>query len=174
MPPPIRLLAIGAFALAAAFAGQASAQNDAKPKPAPTAAPAEKSADGGVSRYCANVGPLAAEARMAMQQKRLAELDEQIKQRIADLDKKEAEARDWVTKRETLMKAASDDVVAIFGKMQIEAAAAQLAAMDAPMAAAILGKLSPRAASAILGEMDAVTAGKLTSLLSGAAAEQKS
>ena len=76
--------------------------------------------------------------------------------------------------RETLMKAASDDVVAIFGKMQIEAAAAQLAAMDAPMAAAILGKLSPRAASAILGEMDAVTAGKLTSLLSGAAAEQKS
>jgi flagellar motility protein MotE (MotC chaperone) len=172
MPPAIRLVAVGAFALAAAFAGQASAQNDAKPKPAPVAA--DKSADSGVSRYCANVGPLAAEARIALQEKRLAELDGQIKQRIAELDNKEAEAREWVAKREALMNAASDDVVAIFGKMQPEAAATQLAAMDEPMAAAILGKLSPRAASAILDEMDAATAGKLTSLLSGAAAEKKS
>ena len=154
MPPAIRLVAIGAFALAAAFAGQASAQNDAKPKPAPAAT--DKSADSGVARYCANIGPLAAEAR------------------IAELDKKETEAREWVAKREAVMNAASDDVVAIFGKMQPEAAATQLAAMDEPMAAAILGKLSPRAASAILDEMDAATAGKLTRLLSGVAAEKKS
>ena len=127
-----------------------------------------------MARYCANVGPLAAEARIALEEKRLAELDGQIKQRIAELDKREAEARDWVTKRETLMKAASDDVVAIVAKMQPEAAATQLAAMDEPMAAAILAKLTPRVASAILDEMDATKASKLTSLLSGTAADKKS
>ena len=166
-----RFVAIGAALLAAAFASHALAQNDAKQK-ANAAAP-DKNVDGGVTRYCANVAPLAAEARVAWQEKRLTELEGQIKQRIAELEKKEAETREWVTKREALMNSASEDVVAIYGKMEPEAAAAQLAAMDDATAVSILGKLNARAASAILNEMEADKAGKLTAVLSGAAAAEK-
>ncbi len=166
-----RFVAIGAFVLVAAYAGHGLAQNDAKQKPG--AAAPDKSADGGVARYCANVAPAAAEARIAWQTRRLTELEEQIKQRIVELDKKETEAREWVTKRETLMNSASDGVVAIYGKMEPEAAAAQLASMDEAMAVAILGKLSTHAASAILNEMEASKAGRLTGVLSGSAAAEK-
>ncbi|MGO4870854.1 MAG: MotE family protein [Roseiarcus sp.] len=161
-----RFFAIGALALTAAFASHALAQNDGKQKF--NTAALEKSADGGVERYCANVAPIAAEARIALEAKRLTELEAQLKQRIAELDKKEAEAREWVTKRETLMNAASDDVVAIYSKMEPEAAAGQLALMDDATAVSILGKLKPNTASAILNEMDAEKAGKLTGILSGA------
>lgn len=166
-----RLVAIGAFVVAAAGAGHALAQNDAKQKP--VAGATEKSADGGVARYCANVAPAAAEARIAWQEKRLTELEGQIKQRIAELEKAEAETRDWVSKREALMNSARDDVVAIYGKMEPEAAASQIATMDDATAVSILGKLNPRAASAILNEMEADKAGKLTAVLSGAAAAEK-
>jgi flagellar motility protein MotE (MotC chaperone) len=166
-----RFVAIGAFVLAAALAGHALAQNDAKQKS--NAGAPDKSADGGVARYCANVAPLAAEARIAWQTRRLTELEEQIKQRIAELDKKEAEARDWVTKRETMLSSASQDVVAIYSKMEPEAAAAQLASMDDATAVAILSKLTTHAASAILNEMEAAKAGRLTGIMSGAAAVEK-
>jgi flagellar motility protein MotE (MotC chaperone) len=166
-----RFVAIGAFVLAAALAGHALAQNDAKQKS--NAGAPDKSADGGVARYCANVAPLAAEARIAWQTRRLTELEEQIKQRIAELDKKEAEARDWVTKRETMLSSASQGVVAIYSKMEPEAAAAQLASMDDATAAAILSKLTTHAASAILNEMEAAKAGRLTGIMSGAAAVEK-
>ncbi len=166
-----RFIVIGALFLAAAFASHALAQNDAKQKS--TAGAPDNSVDGGVARYCANVAPAAAEARIAWQEKRLMELEGQIKQRIAELEKKEAEAREWVAKRETLMNSAADAVVAIYGKMEPEAAAAQLGSMDEATAVSVLGKLSPRAASAILNEMGADKAGKLTAVLSGAAAAEK-
>jgi flagellar motility protein MotE (MotC chaperone) len=169
--PANRFVVIGAFLLAAAFASHALAQNDAKQKP--NAGAPDKSVDGGVARYCSNVAPLAAEARIAWQEKRLTELAGQIKQRIAELEKKEAEAREWVTKREALMNSASEDVAAIYGKMEPEAAAAQLALMDDATAVSILGKLNARAASAILNEMEADKAGKLTAVMSGAAAAEK-
>ncbi len=166
-----RFVAIGAFVLAAACASQGLGQNDAKQKS--NAGAPDKSADGGVARYCANVAPAAAEARIAWETRRLTELEGQIKQRIAELEKKEAETREWVTKRENLMNSASDDVVAIYAKMEPEAAAAQLASMDDAMAAAILGKLGAHAASAVLNEMEAVKASRLTGVMSGAAAAEK-
>ena len=158
-----RFVALGTIALAAVFAGGAHAQSDAKPKAA-----VEASGDG-VSRYCSNVAPLAAEARIAWQTKRLTELDGQIRDRIAELEAKQADAQDWVTKRDAMMKAASEDVVAIYAKMDPEAASAQLATMDESVAAAVLAKLKPTAASAILNEMEAAKAGKLTGIMTGAA-----
>lgn len=170
MPTPAnRFAALGVFAMAAICASGALAQSEAKPKPA--AGAPDKSGDG-VARYCDNVAPLAAEARIAWQTKRLTELDSQIRQRIADLDAKEAEARDWVTKRQTMMNAASEDVVAIYAKMDPEAASSQLTAMDETVAAAVLAKLKPNVASTILNEMDAAKAGKLTSIMSAAIAAQ--
>jgi flagellar motility protein MotE (MotC chaperone) len=69
--------------------------------------------------------------------------------------------------------AANDNLVAIYAKMQPEAAAIQIAAMDDPMAAAILGKLKPGAAGAILNEMEAERASRLAVLLASAPSGEK-
>ncbi len=92
----------------------------------------------------------------------------QVKQRIADLEKAEASAREWIDKRDALLKAGSDDLVAIYAKMQPENAARQISTMDDRMAAAILGKLKPAAAGAILDEMDAERASRLAGMIAGA------
>jgi flagellar motility protein MotE (MotC chaperone) len=166
-----------AAAIAAALAFPVSAQSGKQPeasKPKPAAEKpvaerpvAEKPLDADASRYCASVASSIAEARIAWQTKRLAELDAQVRQRIADLEKVEAAAREWIDKRDALMKTAQDDVVAIYSKMDPESAARQLAALDDRMAAAILYKLKPNAAGAILGEMDADRASRLAGLISG-------
>jgi flagellar motility protein MotE (MotC chaperone) len=171
-----RHAAIGAVVIASLLAGSASAQND---KPKPPAPQSDKSVDvanksgDGVARYCANVAQVAADARIAWETRRLNDLDGQIKQRIADLEKAEADAKDWVSKREALLNSASDDVVAIYGKMDPEAAAAQIATMDEPIAVSILPKLKVSAASAILDQMEAARAARLTSLILAAPTPEK-
>ena len=191
-----RHAAIGAIVLVGLLAGSASAQND-KPKPPapqPDRSVSEKSADavaksgdvaaksgdsGGakaadsLSRYCANVAPVAAEARIAWETRRLNDLQGEIKQRIADLEKAEADTKAWVSKREALLSSASDDVVAIYGKMDPEAAAAQIATMDESIAVSILHKLKVSAASAILDQMEAARAARLTSLILAATTPEK-
>jgi len=163
-----RYAAIGAIVLGGLLANGAAAQND---KPKPPAPPPDKSAEASsgktseLTRYCANVAPVAAEARIAWETRRLNELNAEIKQRIADLEKTEAETRDWVSKREALMNTASDDVVAIYSKMDPEAAAAQLAIGDESVAVSVLHKLKAAAASAILDQMDAARAARLTGLI---------
>jgi len=166
-----RSFAILALALALACRGDAFAQDGVKPKPA--APGPDKAAESEIARYCGNLAPLAVEARVAYQTKRLAELEAQVKQRISELEQQASDARDWVNKRDALMKSASDDVVAIYAKMPADAAAPQIAAMEEPVAMAILVKLTPKTASAILGEMEAGKAAALTSLMAGAADLEK-
>jgi flagellar motility protein MotE (MotC chaperone) len=168
---------IGALA-AALIASPASAQDGRapekqRPKPAAEKPVAETVADSDASRYCAAVAPSIAEARIAWQTKRLTELDAQVKQRIADMEKAEASERAWIANREAMMSAANDDLVAIFAKMDPEAAAKELTAMDDKTAAAILGKLKPNAAGSILAEMEPQVASRLVGMLSAATAEQK-
>ena len=148
-----------------AFAQNGKAPEREKPKAAATA---DKTADIEASRFCANVAPSIAEARIAWETRRLSELDAQVKQRLADLEKAEASVQEWVAKRDAALKSASDNLVAIYAKMQPETAATQIAAMDDQMAAAILAKLKAGAAGAILNEMEAERASKLAAVLSGA------
>jgi flagellar motility protein MotE (MotC chaperone) len=156
------------------LAGPAMAQAGRKPASQKPKATVDKpAAEIEASRFCANVAPSIAEARIAWETKRLSELDAQVKQRLADLEKAEASVQQWVAKRDTILKAASDNLVAIYAKMQPETAAAQIAAMDDQMAAAILGKLKPSAAGAILDEMEAERASRLAAFLSAAAGEAK-
>jgi flagellar motility protein MotE (MotC chaperone) len=136
--------------------------------------PPERSAQSEIERYCGAQAPGAAEARAAYQLRRLADLEAQVREEVEKLEAKEQEAREWVTKREQMMKAARDDVVAIYSKMDAEAAAPKLAAMDDIIAAAVLAKLKPGAASAILGAMDTDKAARLSTLLAGAATADKS
>ena len=146
---------------------QAQKPKPAKEKPAAEKPVAEKAPQTDADRYCANVAPAIAEARIAWQAKRLSELDAQLKQRIADLEKAEASAREWIAKRDALMSAANADVVAVYAKMDPESAARQISVMDDRVAAAILGKLKPGAAGAILGEMEADRASRLAGLIAG-------
>jgi len=176
---------VGAALVAPAVADNGKPPDAAKPKAAdngkPPDAPKPKAAadkpgnaaDPDASRYCANVAPSIAEARIAWQTKRLAELDGQVRQRIADLEKAEASARQWIARRDDLMKAARDDLVAIYAKMEPESAARQLSALDDRIAAAVLSKLKPSAAGAILGEMESDRASRLASLISGVNQEEK-
>jgi flagellar motility protein MotE (MotC chaperone) len=163
-----QLILLGAFAAAALIGSPASAQDGRAQESQKSKANADRAAEVEASRFCANVAPSIAEARIAWQTKRLGELDDQVKQRLADLEKAEASVREWVAKRDAMIKAASDDLVAIYSRMQPENAAVQLSVMDDQMAAAILGKLKPSAAGAILDEMEAERASKLASFLSGA------
>jgi flagellar motility protein MotE (MotC chaperone) len=160
-----------------AFAQDGQAPEKGKPKvtadKASDTAIANKAPDIEASRFCANAGPSIAEARVAWERKQLDDLDAQVKQRLADLEKAEASVQEWVAKRDAMLKSASDDLVAIYAKMQPETAATQIAAMDDQMAAAILGKLKAGAAGAILNEMEAERASRLAVVLSGAAGAGK-
>ena len=162
-----RISRVAALGLGLAFA-PAQAQEGLKPR-----AP-ERSAESEISRYCNALAPGASEARAASQLRRLADLEEAMREQAEKLENKEISAREWVTKRDAMMKAATDDVVAIYSKMSAEAAAPQLAAMDETVAAAVLSKLKPQVASAILGEMETEKAAKLTSLIAGGAVAEKS
>jgi flagellar motility protein MotE (MotC chaperone) len=147
----------------ALLATAAPAQDNAKPKPANE-----------IARYCAALAPSAAEARAAYQLRRLANLQNKVEDEVQKLESKEAAAQEWVTKREQMMKSATDDLVAIYAKMKPDAAAPQLAAMDESTAAAVLTKLTPQIASAILAEMEADKAAKLSTLIAGASGAEKS
>ncbi|MGB7975110.1 MAG: hypothetical protein WCF81_12365 [Roseiarcus sp.] len=154
-----------------AFAQDGRAPEKEKPKAAANKAPdratVDKPPDAEASRFCANAAPSIAEARIAWETKRLSDLDAQVKQRLADLEKAEASVKEWVAKKDAALKSASDDLVAIYARMEPQAAATQIAAMDDQMAAAILGKLKAGAAGAILNEMEADRASKLAVVLSG-------
>jgi flagellar motility protein MotE (MotC chaperone) len=165
-PKPLFLGLLIAIAIAA-LSAPAGAQEARKPD-----ADAKKvEADGGdgVQQYCTNIASFAADARIAWQMKRMNELDAQIKQRIAELEAKETESKQWIDRRDALMKKADDGIVAIYAKMQPEAAAAQMGVMEDMTAAALLTKLNPRVSSAILNEMEAGKAAKLTDLMAGSA-----
>lgn len=120
-----------------------------------------------IQKFCLNNATSAGDARAAWQAAKLVELEEQIKQRIAELDAKRAEYEEWLKKRDEALKKAEDSVVAIYSKMRPEAAASQLSAMDDMMAATLLAKLPTRNASLILNEIEPGRAARLTNTMTG-------
>jgi flagellar L-ring protein FlgH len=95
-----RLGLVNALAAAALFACPASAQDGRTPESQKAKSNAERAAEIEASRFCGNVAPSVAEARIAWQTKRLGELDAQVKQRLADLEKAEMSMQEWVAKRD--------------------------------------------------------------------------
>jgi flagellar motility protein MotE (MotC chaperone) len=137
------------------------------------AAPKPPAVEGikGVENFCGAVASSAASTRLAWQEERVKALQAQMVVKIAELEAKEVDVRDWVQKREQLLSRANESLIAIYSKMKPEAASAQISAMDDDSATAILLKLKPAIASAVMGEMDAARAARLSDLLSGAAAK---
>ncbi len=120
-------------------------------------------------QYCTNIATAAADARFVWQQQQLLETEEQVKARIADLEAKIADYRQWLARRDDFSRKAEASVTGIYAKMRPDAAAQQLMALDEEMAAAVITKLNPRTASAVMAEMDAKQAARLSAIISGAA-----
>jgi flagellar motility protein MotE (MotC chaperone) len=120
-------------------------------------------------QYCTNIATAAADARFLWHQQKLLETEEQVKNRIADLEAKIAEYRKWLDRRDEFSRKAQGSVTNIYAKMRPDAAAQQLMALDEEMAAAVIIKLNPRVASAVMAEMDAQKAARLSAIISGAA-----
>jgi flagellar motility protein MotE (MotC chaperone) len=136
----------------------------AQPEPTPPAAGSEL-----VTRYCAAIRQPAAEAQLARQQQELAKARDEIDGRLALLDAKMAETRQWLAKRKEFTDRAHEQLVRLYAQMRPEPAAAQLTAMNEVVAAAILSKLGPKAGSPILAEMEPAQAARLSAIIAGSA-----
>ena len=135
----------------------------APPKPAPPQAAA--TADNEIALFCSNVADPAVDARLAWQLKELEKAENQLRERIAEVEAKRAEYEKWMALRDDFLKKAEAQVVEIYSRMKPDAAATQIAGMADETAAAVLAKLSPRNSSAIFNEMDTARAAHLADLL---------
>ena len=160
----LRGLSVGA-ALLARISTLAAAEQTA-PKPDAKAAVAQNS-QSEIAKYCLSNASAAADAHLAWQKAQLTQMEEELKQKIAELQAKEEQDKKWVLARQEFLKKGEDSVVAIFSRMRPESAALQLSAMQDDMAAAVLSKLNPRNASAILDEIDPPRAARLTDVMAG-------
>lgn len=120
-------------------------------------------------RYCVSVADAAADARIAWQKAKLAETEQELGKRIAALEAKSAEYKAWLERRDEFSRRATNTLVQIYARLEPDAAALQLAAMDEETAAAVLTKLEPQNSSAILNEMQPEKAARLTGTIAGAA-----
>ena len=147
--------------VAASPAGPAAVQD---PKAVlPAAAPPASEAQ----RYCQNVAAAAADARFALQTRKLNDLEGEIAKRVAALEEKEAEVKDVLSRHDEALKHADATLVAIYAKMRPDAAAQQISALDDATAAAVLEQLNARQSSAILNEITPERAVKLVNTISG-------
>jgi flagellar motility protein MotE (MotC chaperone) len=117
--------------------------------------------------YCESIRQGAADARAAWQARALQDMEARLERRFAELEAQRKEFETWLARREALLKKAEDSVVGIYSRMNAEAAAAQLSAMDQSTAGAIIAKLTPRQAGAILNEMEPGRAAMLARTVAG-------
>jgi len=138
-----------------------------KPKPEPEMRKIEQLPGSGAGFYCKNIADKASEARLAWQTWQLVGLEAKLRERAEELERKEAEYKAWVKRREDLLENVEGQVVSIISRMRPEMAAAQLSTTDEDTATGVLLKLKPRVASEILDEMEPARAARLTQLMVG-------
>lgn len=119
-------------------------------------------------QYCQAVLEPAREARYAHQTAELQALSRALDDRMAKIETRIAELKEWVARREDFANRTSEQLVSIYSGMRPEAASEQLAKIEESTAAAILSKLTPRVASQILNDMPADRAARLAMILMGA------
>ena len=115
--------------------------------------------------FCRNVATAAADARFALQTRKLGDLEAEVGKRVAALEAKEAEVKDLLARHDEALKQAQASLVAIYAKMRPDAAALQIAALDDATAAALLQGLNARQSSAILNEIPTERAVKLVAAI---------
>ena len=153
-----------AFAVLGIVPGKAQ---EPKPKPNPETRKVEQLPGSDAGFYCKNIADKASEARLAWQTWKLVGLEAKLLERAEELERKEAEYKAWVKRREDLLENVEGQVVSIIARMRPEMAAAQLSTSDEDTATGVLLKLKPRVASEILDEMEPARAARLTQLMVG-------
>lgn len=133
---------------------------------------ANMEADDDVRRFCSNIADAARDRRYALQRDELETLRADIDERIAALEEKRVEYEVWLTRRETFLEQAEDNLVEIYSRMRPDAAAERLAATNMELAAGILMKVNARQAGTILNEMDSTVAARLTGIMASAARQK--
>lgn len=146
----------------ASLASTAQAAAPALPPPATAPMPASDA-----QRFCQNVAAAAADARFALQTRKLNELEDGIAKRVSALEAKEVEIKAVLALHEQAKKQAEAVLVGIYAKMRPDAAAQQIAALDDSVAAAVLQGLNARQSSAILNEIPAERAVRLVGTIAG-------
>ncbi len=121
--------------------------------------------ESGARQYCQNVVDVAAEQRIAWQMRNLIALRSDVAVKIAELEMLREDVRLWLEKRDVVLGEVEEHVVRIYGRMRPDAAAEQMATLDAETATVVLAKLKAREASAILNEMEPARAALLTQSL---------
>jgi len=119
-------------------------------------------------QYCRAVLEPAREARYAHQTAEIEALSRALDDRLAKIESRIAELKEWVARREDFANRTNEQLVTIYSGMRPEAASEQLAKLEESAAAAILSKLAPRVASQILNDMPPERAAKLAMILMGA------
>jgi flagellar motility protein MotE (MotC chaperone) len=119
-------------------------------------------------QYCRAVLEPAREARYAHQTAEIEALSRALDDRMAKIESRIAELKEWVARREDFANRTNEQLVTIYSGMRPEAASEQLAKLEESAAAAILSKLAPRVASQILNDMPPERAAKLAMILMGA------
>jgi flagellar motility protein MotE (MotC chaperone) len=161
------LAAVGSVAWSlGALAEPGGAAAESKRDDAPRAKETRPSPGPDTQQYCANVAAAAGTARNARQEKRLVEIEQQIGQRLAELETKRTELQELLDRQDAFARKADESLTAIYTRMRPDAAAAQLSNMDEESAAALLFRLQPKNASAILNEIEAPRAAALTKKIS--------
>lgn len=160
---PVRAEEAAAPAASAAPAAPARVRvvgPDGQTLPASEAAPMSD-----VQRYCANIADQALDARNALQLKKVEAAETELSQRIDELEKKREEVQGWIAERKAFLDSTAGIMTDIYALMKPDAAAAQLASLERPVAASLLTRLKSRQASAILAEMPAPVASELAALI---------
>lgn len=116
-------------------------------------------------RFCTNIANPALDARNALQLAEIKKAEDEISAKIDELETKRAEVEKWLGERRAFIDSTSDIVIGIYSGMKPDAAAAQMAALERPIAASLLTRLKSRQASAILAEMPAPIASELAGLI---------
>lgn len=114
-----------------------------------------------VEQYCLNIADKAQDARYALQERRMKDLESAIGKQIDELEVKRADYEAWLAERKRFLDSASQIVVDIYSQMKADAAAPQLANLDRDSAASVLVRLKSRQASDILSEMSPAVAAEI-------------
>lgn len=118
-------------------------------------------------QYCGNIANVIAVARVELQQKRLSELEQQLQQRLAELQTRRSQFQELLDRYDALIKKTDETLITVYSKMKPESAAIQIANLDDELAASLLLQLKPKNSSAILSEMDAFHAALLAKKIVG-------
>ncbi len=116
--------------------------------------------------YCASFVKEAENARDSRQKTELANLNDSLDKKLAEIKEKTDQLENWVKQREAIMALASTSILKIYDAMDPTISSQELAKLDQNAAAAILSKMKPKKASDILKEMPPATAAHIVAIIS--------